>query len=324
MTPQAHISADGRVIDIGALVSVTVDDTLGSKSDAVVMQFSAAKPIATPRHGVELAVSLGYRETGVYEIGRYLVDEVSRSGPPDVLVVRGKGTDMRRSLKAPKDRSWDGIPLGDLLATIASEHGLEARISDELASTVLPHIDQASESDLQLLTRIGKEVNATVRPSVRTLALVVRGTDKRVSREPLPKQAVSLALCESWGWTQADRSRYDGVVAKWHDTDAADVKEVAAGQSGADAVVFKIPRKYATKKEASLAAASRWEALRRGTVTVDLSLTLGNPQVLAGSPLTLADFPAPEIHGSWIAATVRHTYDSGGFKTRITAEPPRT
>jgi phage protein D len=55
------------------------------------------------------------------------------------------------TLQSQKMRSFDaGITLGDLVSTVAAEHGLIPAVDASLAGIQLEHTDQLSESDMNL------------------------------------------------------------------------------------------------------------------------------------------------------------------------------
>ncbi|SMG64540.1 Phage late control D, partial [methanotrophic bacterial endosymbiont of Bathymodiolus sp.] len=168
MTPDFRIHADSQDITEriqDRLLSLRVTDEAGIKSDTVELNLDDRDGLVIwPVHGAELEISLGYRETGLVRLGLYIVDEVEHSGPPNTLTIRAKASDMRQSLKAPQTRVWDNVTLADLVSSIASEHGLVPKISDSLASIGYTHLDQTEESDLHLLTRLGRENNAVTKP----------------------------------------------------------------------------------------------------------------------------------------------------------------
>ena len=55
--------------------------------------------VSLPSRGASIEVFLGYNGSALNRLGRYTVDEVELSGPPDTLVIRGKASDMRGSGK---------------------------------------------------------------------------------------------------------------------------------------------------------------------------------------------------------------------------------
>ena len=71
--------------------------------------------------GIE--IYLGYVETGVARLGRYVVDEITVSGLPDTIVIKGKASDMRGSGKTIRSGSWENVLLSKIVADIAARNG---------------------------------------------------------------------------------------------------------------------------------------------------------------------------------------------------------
>ncbi len=70
---------------------------------------------------------------------------------------------------------------------------------------------------------------------------------------------------------------------------------------------------------ARYAAQARLDALNRGAVRLELSLRPGVPTIAAEGTLTLNGF-RNGVDGRWVAVRVRHSIDSGGYATEVSAE----
>ncbi|MEM7198382.1 MAG: phage late control D family protein, partial [Pseudomonadota bacterium] len=169
MQPSFRIIAEGA--DITArisdrLVSVSVIDQVGTKSDAIVITLDDRAPhIQQPRHGAILECAMGY-DGALVSIGKYTVDSIEMSMNPDQLVIRGHAADFRKSLKESRTKSWDAATLGGIVASMASNHGLQSVVAPDLAAIAFDHTDQVDESDLNFLIRLVKEHDGFV--SVKT------------------------------------------------------------------------------------------------------------------------------------------------------------
>ena len=151
-------------------------DEVGYQSDELAIRLDdRGGEIELPRRGVALELELGYEASGRVAMGRFVVDEVGVSAPPETITVRATAADMRTGAKQRKTRSWDQVTIGDLVATVARDHDLKPRVASELAGIVLPHVDQTDESDLNLLTRLGQTYDAVARPVAGRLVFVRRG-----------------------------------------------------------------------------------------------------------------------------------------------------
>ena len=332
MTPTYHILAGGKDITAAIrerLLSLRVTDEAGYQSDTLEIQLDDRDgAVDLPRKGAVLEVALGY-ETRTAKMGSYTVDEVELSGPPDRLIIRAKAADMRGSLKQHKTRSWHEVTLGDLVATIAAEHGLEPRVSETLAGVAIEHIDQTEESDMNLLTSLSKQYDAVAKPAEGRLLFVSRGTGQRASGRDL-RIAIHRNQTSDHRVTLADRGQYGAVVAHWHDVEAGEKLQERAGDGEP---VYTLRHPYPNAAEAQAAARSKLRALNRGTGALSLTLKNGmpallaesnnpdNPALVAQTRLVLSGF-RKGVDGDWVATRVTHEISANGYSTRVEAERP--
>ena len=323
MTPQFRIVVEGQG-DVTSqirerLLVLRVRNEEGYRSDAVEIRLDdRGGETELPRRGVALDVELGYEASGRVAMGRYVVDAVELSGPPETLTVRATAADMRTGAKQRKTRSWDEVMIGDLVAKIAREHDLEPRVAQELARIVLPHVDQTDESDLHLLTRLGEKYDAAARPAGGRLLFTRRGTGRSATQGAVTAVRVAREQAGDYRVTFDDRRRYGSVKAYWYDRSAGRRREVTAG-SGEP--VYALRDDQIDAQTARYAARARLDALNRGAVALSLSLRPGAPTVNAETPLTLSGF-RDGVDGRWIVTRVSHELSGGGLTTDVEAEQP--
>lgn len=325
MRPAFRIEADGADITgrlSDRLLSLVVTDAAGWQSDTAVIRLddkvrgrATGGAIALPRKGAKLRIWLGLERAAF--MGVFTVDELTVEGPPATVTISAKAADMRQEMKAPVTRSWHGVTVGDLVATVAARHGLSPRVAAELAGVVLDHVDQTEESDLHLLTRLAKDLGAVMKPAGGHLVFAPRGKAKSVSGQALGAVVLTPADVKHWSATLADRGRYGAVIAAWHDGAGAALRE-AKVEIGAGPA-RRMRDSYPSEAVAKAAAAAELEKLNRGSST--LSVTgLGNPTLAAEAPLTMTGFRTG-IDGPWTITKATHRLDgSSGYTTEIEAE----
>ena len=78
MKPIYSISVNGANLDVkNKLISLSITDELGLLSDrAEILLDDSDDKLAIPPRGVEIAISLGYEEEGLYPMGTYIADEI--------------------------------------------------------------------------------------------------------------------------------------------------------------------------------------------------------------------------------------------------------
>ena len=113
-----------------------------------------------PNRGARLRVAIGWKGQPLVDKGVYTVDEIEHSGSPDTLSIRARSADMRTGLTQQRERSYHNQTVHQIITALAGVHKLKPVIGATLADEVVPHLDQTSESDANLLTRLADQFDA--------------------------------------------------------------------------------------------------------------------------------------------------------------------
>lgn len=323
MTPDFRIEVDGSQDATEAIrdrfLGLSVTDEAGEQSDSAEIRIDdRGGAVALPRKGSRLSISLGWLDGKMTPAGEFTVDETALEGPPDTLVIRARGADMRSSLKSRKSRSWSDVSLGELVSGIASEHGLEGRVGESLRAVRIPHLDQTEESDLHLLTRVARDYDAIAKPAAGKLLLVPRGEASSATGRRMPAVEIGRSDASRWRASLSDRGDYSAVTARWRDAGAAgSVTE----EAGSGEPVYALRRLYPSSGEARDAARAKLRELLRGTGRLAITLEPGKPELAAEAELLLKGF-RDGLDRRWICVRAVHRITGAGYSTSVTAELP--
>lgn len=325
--PAYRVTVDGSDITstlVKRLSSISLTDTAGVQSDTLQMTLTDHLPFARleiPPAGAEIRAALGYRFQ-LKDMGLFIADSISVQGPPDSMRIRatasihGETPAGKTALTEQKTRSWDaGTTIGDLVSTIAGEHGLDPAASPNLAAIALPHIDQIDESDINLVTRIARDHDAIAKPGGGKLVMAKRGESLTVSGQPMPTVELTPKAVTRWSMERSLRAPAGQVIAIWHDTAAAEDVEITAGDGKP---VRRLKARYATRDAAQAAADAEFRLGERAGTQVSLTLP-GNPDLVAEARLSLAGF-RPGVNGEWLITRVSHVIDRSGYRCDVAAE----
>ncbi|MFM2041540.1 MAG: hypothetical protein RLY86_116 [Pseudomonadota bacterium] len=303
----------------GQLQSLKVTDRLGTDSDECELTVTdPAGAIVLPRRGVVMRPAIGWLGQALVQLGRYEVDEVEHSGPPDQVRVKGRPAGLKGKIAEPRDHSWHSQTLGQILSSIASRHGLEPAVDERLGAIAIPHIDQIRESDLNFITRLAKDLDASGTVKEGRLVFVPAGTGRSARGRPLPAARLARQSGVSHSFTVTDRTvSATGAVAQWHDLASAQTQEVAAGKS--EGTVIRLRRLYPSQAEAAAAAQGALKQARRQQCEVTVSLATGRPELAAGQPLTLTGFRSEIDQVAWTIEEVTHTLTDQALTTSLKA-----
>ncbi|MBN4078884.1 phage late control D family protein [Gammaproteobacteria bacterium AH-315-C21] len=328
MNPAFRIIADNT--DITAIIKsqlkmLSITDQAGHESDVAQIQLDDNKnKIALPARGINLAISMGFegtaafgRQPGVFNMGRYTVDEVLLGGAPDIMTINAHAADMRKELKTRNDRSWSSITIGDIVKTIAAKHQLKPGIGPGLENIVVPHVDQTDESDLHFLTRLARDYNAVAKLNGGFLLFAIKNAGQSITGAALTPLTIDKSQVSNYSVTLADRNRYESVVAHYQDYETGERISVRAGEGSPS---YSIRHPLPDHDRAMAAAQSKLDALRRGASSASLTLKLGMPEIASESPVKLTGFRSG-YDADWVIQTARHKIDaSSGYTTTVSLE----
>lgn len=307
---------------------LTVVDAEGLASDTLEVELDdRGQRIQLPASGDRLRLLLGYLERPpVPTIGDFVVDEVRLSGPPLSISFSAKGADfVNTAIRAPLIGDGDDDTLDALARRIASRQGLQAEIHPDAARIPLGHIDQQTESDMALLTRIARARDWVLRLDAERLILRPHAGNLPPARTAGPMQPalhrIDARQITRYDYTTNARSRY-GKVRAWHydpDTGRRVPVEVGDGQHP-DAPVMEMRHDAKDERAALDLATARLRQLRRASSSLTLELP-GDTRLLAGHHVLVTEVSDP-VGGQWVIQRAEHTLDAEGLRTRIECVPP--
>jgi phage protein D len=316
MKPRFRITADNAdITDLinPRLLSLSITDEFGLVSDTMTLDLDNRDgALEIPPRGAELAIELGYDE--LFPMGRFIVDECEIKHPPATMTITGRASDSTfRDMGAflsPRTESHEKKTVSDIVNAIAGRYGLTASIAAAFGDIMVEHLDQTDESDSAFLMRLAADFGAGVKIANGMLLFIEPLSGMFPDGSPLPTVPITGNDISSYRMRIMERGKYGMVVAKYYDFNAAEVKEVAIGDSSP---IFTLRETFRAESIARNRAEIKMREITQGTKTLSLEL-IGNPLLSAESQIAIS---IPEIMGDWIIKSATHRLDSGGYKTSI-------
>lgn len=255
-------------------------------------------------------------QQGLVDKGSFRVDEVERSGPPDIITIRARSADLTGDYRTRRTKSWVDTTLGTIIQTIAGENGFSSRITGELAAIPIKAIEQAGKSDMAFVRDLGRRYDAVATVKAGTLIFMPLGSSTTPSGKALP--TLRLTKVDGWSWTfrHEERTGADGASAEYHDQDAGQRKTVTTGGSKPK----KLKKVYANKADAEKAAKSAADKAKRTAYSFTYDLAFGDPAITPNMPVQLQGWDS-EIDGmKWLVGEVTTRFGAGGLVTAIKLE----
>ncbi|MEI9428747.1 phage late control D family protein [Mesorhizobium sp. Cs1299R1N3] len=324
MTPLIEITVDGKPVSglfMSRLISVTVSDKEGTRSDTISLKLDDSNPFAEiPRRGAKISVAMGYVESGAQSLGDFVVDEVDLECLPYALSITGKAADMRETLKEHKNRHWDDKTVKDIVGEIAGDHGLSPAVADDVGAHSYKWFGQVDESDMSVLDRLATRHDGLFTVKQGRLIFAKKGAGKSASGKAvgdfvLTPDKIVQGTCKI---SISDRGSFGKVVGYYQDKDDAERKEVEVESDVSDSpAVYRLREAFSSEEEAKKAAKSKSNNLSRGGITTAVT-AIGDNSIRAGGVYSYSGV-RPGVDGiPWIIETAEHSFSkTDGYKTAI-------
>ncbi len=296
-----------------AVLSLTVEESADSTSDSLNLRLDASQLAVLPRSGTAIEVRLGYRGDVPVRMGVFKVGERSLSGPPATLSVRAQASDFAAPWKTKRTRHFDNTTVGEVLRSIAAEHGLRHSIDADLGAEPLEYLAQTQESDMQLVVRLADRFGAY--GTIKDGRVVFRP-----SRAPAEPVRLALSDLSRFEFRWEDKPAYDTLTARWADVNSNISHTVV--WDGTDwlgephGVVFELPTRFTSELAAKRALKAKWEALHRLKAQGRLTLP-GRPELISKRQIEVSGFSAALDGQRWEILRSRHSIGNGGYVTEV-------
>ncbi|UVL18175.1 phage late control D family protein [Pseudomonas sp. B21-023] len=319
MQPQFRITADGN--DITNLINdrlllLRTTDKPGLESDEFELRIDARDGnVALPARGALLEVHLGYAGQPLSRLGRYTVDEVELSGPPDTLVIRGKASDLRGSGKTIRSGSWENTTLQRIVAEIGARNGWQAVCP---VAVQVPRVDQYSESDFNFVTRLARQHDCTAKLANGQLLVLPRQGGHSASGKPLDVVGITRNQVSQWQFRLADKSIHKAVRTRHQDSASGCLQAVELDNGDApDGLqpVYTDRHLYPNRAAAEQAARARLASFNRDTASVRLDMP-GRTDLFAERTIDVQGFLAG-LDGLYLVESVEQVFTSSGWRTTV-------
>lgn len=304
------------------IIDLTLTEKRGDEADTLYLTIhNHDGQLAPPKAGKVLTLALGWESgddvlPGMVDKGSFRIDEVERSGPPDIITIRARSADLTGDYRTRRTKSWVDTTLGTIIQTIAGENGFSSRITGELAAIPIKAIEQAGKSDMAFVRDLGRRYDAVATVKAGTLIFMPLGSSTTPSGKALP--TLRLSKVDGWSWTfrHEERTGADGVSAEYHDQEAGQRKTVTTGGSKPK----KLKKVYASKADAEKAAKSAADKAKRTAYSFTYDLAFGDPAITPNMPVQLQGWDSQIDSISWLVGEVTTRYGPGGLVTAIKLE----
>lgn len=319
MKPTFRIVADGA--DITALINdrlllLRTLDKPGMESDEFELRIDDRDGAVTlPKRGAGIEIYLGYGTNALARLGRYTVDDIEVSGPPDTLVIRGKASDMRGSGKTTRSGSWENVPLSRIVSDIGARNGWTPECT---VATVVPRADQLKESDFNFITRLAKVHDCTAKVADSKLLVLPRQNGQTSSGKTLSAITIRRSDVSRWQFRFTDRTTQKAVKAQYQDKKTGELVNLTLDNDDAPTGLPPVHTDrhiHPNKSAAEQAAKARLAAFNRSTAEVRLEM-VGRTDLFAERQVNAQGFK-DGLDGVFLVDSVEQVFTQTGWSTTV-------
>jgi phage protein D len=277
--------------------------------------------LAAPSKGKYLSLQLGWIsgddvQVGLVDKGRFKVDEVNESGPPDIITIRARSADLTGDYRKRRTQSWRDKTLGDILGEIARRNGATAQVHPDLAGRQVAVVEQHNKSDMAFVKDLGSRYDALATWKDKKLLFMPVGSATTAGGKAIPQTTIARTDGWTWSFGDADRDQHDGAEAQWHDKAAGKRKTVKRGGNNRK----RLKRVYASQAEAEQAADAAASKGKRGARKFEYELGYALPALQPNGKVKLTGWNSRIAALTWLVESVETTLSDRGLEQRLNLE----
>lgn len=312
------------------LAGVTLTDLGGYESDEATIRIRGR--FAPPARGTEFRVTAGWESSAMSLAGLYSFQRLSRSGDPESgeethLICRA--ADFIDKMKMIDSEHFDDenghTTYGDVIRTLARRVGVPAAIEGGIGSIPLPKVHgkpyllRYQQSAIDLLTDIGDEIGAVIKPQAGRLVVRPRGSGQSVSGGALGTITLIFDRNYEYSVDIEPRNEFQKVIGGWFDpAKGRRVEEETSTRFQASRIAMPHPR--ASKEAAERVARALAQETGRYTGTGSFQ-SAGLPGAKAEMPVRCVGYGPGIDDIDWISSQVTHEIvPNVGWTTTVEVE----
>jgi phage protein D len=266
-----------------------------------------------PTKGDRIKLQMGY-EGSLLDCGEFEVDEISMTGPPDVISIRGIAAWVTTPMRTKDSKAHENKTLKEIAEFVAKKNGLE--LIGQIYTIRIARSSQNQEPDIAYLDRISRQFGYVF--SIRGTQLIF--TSIFDLEDGLPVKEIDRNDIASYTITDKTSETYSKAVVKYQDpktkslvTFESKTLPSALSPSLTDGVkkdVLYIKEKAENRQQAELMANAALHAKNSLQQTISFTIE-GDPLLVAGSNILLTGFGTMSGKYHIMTSTHNHSKPSG-------------
>lgn len=251
------------------------------------------------------------------ECGQFALDEISASGPPNVINIKGTSLPYSSTIRQmKKSKSWESYSLSGIANEIADKNGMTCMYLCK-ADSSYERVEQYRTSDIEFLKKLCHDNGCSLKVSnniiivfdqaeyekKNTVRVIERGKNGGYS-----KFKISTSSNDRFASCRVSCTKNDGTVIQ------ATAYVDDYDKDNKDNQCLEIKQSVRTVEEARLLAEKELRLHNKFERTASFTFP-GDPSLIAGSVVQLKKWGA--FDGKYIIKQAKHQVSSSGYTTQI-------
>ena len=315
----AKVLYNGKPIPVDVTDISYTDNAEGSSDDISITVHSSPKDTTfIPEKEAELDVTLyfnGWRtDHGIsesYHCGTFVLDDISYSGSPDTLVIKGVAQPASEAFTTlQKNKTWENTTLREIANAIMANYTGMSTLYYNAPEIKIESIEQNGETDSSFLKTMCDKYNLCLK--IYKVGLVIFSWET-YEQNFIPCDTFDIGLMESYTWNTTVNGTYTGAHLKYT-TKATKKKEaktieVTVGQGPR---LLELTDKVESETEAKEIARQKVNAANMEATTLSFQC-FANAAIFASFKLRVVN--SGRMNGDYMITKVTHSLSSTGGET---------
>ena len=246
--------------------------------------------------------------------GTFEVDEVSFSGPPNVINIKAVSTLISKPMRQEKHtKAWENITFSAIAGDIANKNGLKL-FFDSPEDPFFERRDQVEMSDLEFLSTLANDYG--IKTKITDTQLVLYSDEKYEEKEPVSEFSFGDKKLISWQFSSKAAGTYKAARLQYHDpvkNTNIDVTEKSEDGTEGTGRILIINQKADSIADAKKIAKEKLKSANKKEITGNLTL-MGDLRYVGGSNVKIIDFG--NYDGTYKIEKATHSI-GGSYTTKI-------
>ncbi|MBR2208896.1 MAG: hypothetical protein IJ859_08850 [Synergistaceae bacterium] len=306
------------------LISFTYTDNASDKADDIALTLENKERLWIndwiPAKGDKIQASILLHDWDVsgeknsLPCGLFEVDEITASGPPNVVNIKAVSTLISKPMRQEKHtQAWEDVRLSAIAEDFANKNGLKL-FWDCSEDPYFERRDQAEKSDLDFIAELGRDYG--IKTKVTDTQLVLYNGEEYENKDAIYELKFDDKKLLSWSFKSKSAGTYKAARLQYHNhvkNENIDILEESEDDIEGTGRTLEINQRADSISDAKKIAGEKLKNANKKEITGNINL-MGDLRFVGGSNITISGFGM--FDGKYVIDKAVHTISSS-YTTKL-------